>query len=704
MTITALAILGVLLALNAGCKRGAQVEPPVAKVVQKTLEKHGHVRTDNYYWLRERENPEVQKYLEAENQYTAAVMAHTESLQNKLFEEFKRRIRQTDMTVPYRKDGYYYYTRMEEGKEYPIHCRKKGTLDAPEQIILDVNQVAAGHKFCRVQPPEVSPDGTLMAYGVDTAGRRFHTIHFQNLATGEMLQDLIPNVTESMVWANDNKTLFYTKQHPSTLRHYRLYRHVLGTDSAKDELVYEEKDETYDCFLFKTKSKKYIMLFATHIASTEFWYLDADNPSGTLTLFLPRQKEHEYYVDHYQDYFYILTNLEAKNFRLMKTPVARTAVENWSEIIPHRNDVLLEDIDIFRDHLVALERKNGLLQLHVLPWSGQGEHYVDFGEPAYYAYLEDNYEFDTAVVRYEYSSMTTPLSIYDYNMTRREKKLLKREEVLGGFDSANYLTERLYASAEDGSQIPISLVHDNDFQKNGTSPLLLEGYGAYGASFDAYFDPFVISLLDRGFVYAIAHIRGGAELGREWYDQGRLLNKKNTFTDFIACAEHLAREKYADPQRIFARGTSAGGLLMGAVVNLRPDLFRGVIAQVPWVDALTSSLDESIPLTTTEYDEWGNPADKKFYDYILSYSPYDNIREQNYPNILATTGFQDSQVQYWEPAKWVAKLRATKTGKNLVLLETEFEAGHAGVSGRYKKYRDIAFKYAFMLDLAGIRQ
>jgi len=698
-----LPVLVVFLALNARCNRGEQVEPPVAQVVPVTLEKHGHVRTDNYYWLRERENPDVRKHLEAENRYTAAVMAHTETLQNKLFEEFKGRIRQTDMSVPYKKDGYFYYTRMEEGKEYPIYCRKKA-LDAQEQLILNVNRVAAGHKFCRVRAPEVSPNGTLLAYGVDTAGRRFHTIHFQNLETGEHLPDLIPDTTESMVWANDNKTFFYIKQHPTTLRHYRLYRHVLGTDPAEDELVYEEKDETYDCLIFKTKSKKYMMLVASHIASTEFRYLEADDPRGTWKLFLPRQPEHEYYVDHYQDHFYVLTNREAKNFRLMKTPVAQTAVENWTEVLPHRKDVLLEGFEIFRDHLMALERKNGLLQLHIRPWSGQGEHSVDFGEAAYTVYPTDNYEFDTAVARYEYTSMTTPRSIYDYDMTTREKKLLKREEVLGGFDPANYLTERLYAPATDGARIPVSLVHHKNLRKDGTNPLFLEGYGAYGSSSDVGFDPFVISLLDRGFVCAIAHIRGGAELGRDWYNQGRLLNKMNTFTDFIACGEHLVRQKYADPQREFAEGASAGGLLIGAVINLRPDLFRGVIAKVPWVDALTSSLDESIPLTTTEYDEWGNPNERQFYDYILTYSPYDNVRARNYSNVLALTSFEDSQVQYWEPAKWVAKLRAKKTGRNLVLLKTEFEASHGGVSGRYKQYRQRAFEYAFMLDLAGIRQ
>lgn len=681
-----------------------KMKPPVAKVIPTKLEKHGHVRVDNYYWLRERDNPEVIKYLEAENQYTEAMMAHTQPLQEKLFQEFRTRIKQTDMSVPYRRDGYYYYTRVEEGKEYPIYCRKKASLEAPEEVLVDVNQLAAGHKFCSVTFPAVSSGQDLIAYGVDTVGRRFYTIHIKNLATGEVLKDRIPNVTGNLAWANDNRTLFYTRQHPVTLRSYQVLRHVIGSDPAQDTLVYEEKDETFRCFVFKTKSKRYLMIGSTQTLSTEYRYLDAAAPEGAFRVFLPRQRDHEYSLDHFQDHFYIRTNLKARNFRLMKTPVTRTALENWQEVLPHRDDVLLQDFEIFRDHLVAVERKDGLTRLRVMPWSGRGEHYVDFGEPAYLAFPTDNYEFDTNLLRYTYSSLTTPNSVYDYNMATRQKTLLKREEVLGGFDSANYQAERIYAAAPDGVRVPISLVYRKGFRKDGTHPLLLYGYGSYGNSTEASFNPYRVSLLDRGFVYAIAHIRGGQELGRAWYEDGKLLHKKNTFTDFIACAEHLIKQKYADPKRVFAQGASAGGLLMGAVINLRPDLFRGVIAGVPFVDVVTTMLDDSIPLTTNEYDEWGNPNDKRYYDYMLSYSPYDQVEAKAYPNLLVTTALHDSQVQYWEPAKWVAKLRALKTDNNRLLLKTRMEAGHGGVSGRYQRYRQIAFEYAFLLDLAGITQ
>jgi oligopeptidase B len=698
------AAIGVLLLGLLGCQSEEKVKPPVAKMVPRQLEKHGHVRTDNYFWLRERDNPEVVEYLKAENEYTEAMMAPTKGLQEKLFNEFKTRIKQTDMSVPFRKDGYYYYTRTEDGKDYPIYCRKKGSLDAPERTTLDVNQVATGHKYCSVWPPDVSSSGKLMAYAVDTVGRRFHTLYVKNPETGEQLKDVIPNVTGNAAWANDDQTLFYAKQDANTLRWYRIYRHVLGTDPAKDDVVFEEKDPTFSCAVFKTKSKKYLMIASFQTLSSEYRYLEADNPRGTFKVFLPRQRDHEYQIDHFQNHFYIRTNLKAKNFRLMKTPVTRTAVGDWKEVISHRDDTFLEGFEIFRNHLVALERKGGLLQLRIMPWSAQGAHYIEFGEPAYLAYPRDNYDFDTPVVRYVYTSLTTPPSVYDYNMVTREKKLLKREEVLGGFDAANYQTERLHASAPDGTRVPISLVYRKDLRRPGQNPLLLYGYGSYGASLDAAFNPFVISLLDRGFVYALAHIRGGQELGRSWYEDGRQLKKKNTFSDFIACAEYLVREKYADPQNVFASGGSAGGLLMGAVVNLRPDLFKGVIAAVPWVDVLSDMLDETLPLTTNEYDEWGNPNQKEYYDYILSYSPYDQVKPQNYPNLLVTTSLQDSQVQYWGPAKWVAKLRATKADRKRLFLKTRMEASHGGVSGRYKRYHETAFEFAFVLDLAGIRQ
>ena len=685
-----------------GCQSDEKVEPPMAKMIPKKLEKHGHVRTDNYYWLRDRNNPEAIAYLEAENEYTAAMTADTRGLQEKLFNEFKARIKQTDISVPYKKDDYYYYTRTEEGQQYPIYCRKKRSRQAAEQVMLDVNKVAEGHDFCSVRRPEISSGQDIMTYAVDTVGRRFYTIYFKNLTTGKLLDDVIPDVTGAMAWANDNKTLFYSKQDPTTLRSYRIYRHVRGTDPPKDELVYEETDDTFSCFVFKTKSKKYIMIASFQTLATEFRYLEADDPQGEFQIFLPRQRDHEYRVDHYRDYFYVRTNHEAKNFQLMKAPVAKTGIEHWEEVIPCRDDVFLDGFEIFKDHLVVIERKDGLLQMRIMPWSGTGEHYLDFGEPAYVAYPSDNYDFDTPLVRYTYSSMITPKSVYDYNMATREKNLLKREEVLGGFDPANYQTERIQATTKDGVRVPISLVYRKGFKKDGTNPLLLYGYGSYGASVDGWFDAYRISLLDRGFLYALAHIRGGQELGRQWYEDGKLLKKKNTFTDFIACGEHLIREKYADPNRLFAMGGSAGGLLMGAVINMRPEVFKGVVTKAPWVDVVTTMLDDDIPLTISEYDEWGNPNDKQYYDYMLSYSPYDQVEAKDYPNLLVTTALHDSQVQYWEPAKWVAKLRALKTDNNRLFLKTEMEASHGGVSGRYKKYREMAFNYAFLLDLAGM--
>ena len=675
--------------------------PPVARKVPKRLEKHGHVRIDNYYWLKERENPKVIKYLKAENEYTDSVMAHTEGIQQTLFEEFKGRIKQTDMSVPYKRDDYYYYTRHEGGKEYRIYCRKKGTLQSEEEIMLNVNELAEGHEFISVSRGEVSSNQDLLAYAVDTVGRRIYTIRFKNLVTGELLEDEIPQVTGNVAWANDNKTVFYTKQDPVTLRSDRVYRHVLGTDPADDELVFEETDDTFFCYAFKTKSKKYVMIVSTHTLSTEYRYVEADDPDGEFKIFLPRKKEHEYLLDHYKDHFYVVTNEQAKNFRLMMTPVDQTGQEHWKELIPHRKDVLLVGIKIFRDYLVVTERENGLLQLRVKPWNSQDEHYLDFGEPAYLAYPIDNFDFDTSILRYTYSSLTTPQSVYDYDMATRQKTLLKREEVLGGFDSNNYRCERLYAAAKDGAKVPISLVYRKGLKKDGTNPLLLYGYGSYGASVDAAFDPFSVSLLDRGFVFGIAHIRGGQELGRQWYEDGKLLKKKNTFTDFTACAEHLVAERYTCPDKLFVYGASAGGLLIGAVVNMRPDLFGGAVAGVPWVDVITTMLDESIPLTTNEYDEWGNPNRKEYYDYMLSYSPYDNVEKKAYPNMLVITSLQDSQVQYWEPAKWVARLRALKTDGNRLLLRTYMEAGHGGVSGRYKQYYETAFVYAFLIDLAG---
>ncbi|MFQ5511002.1 MAG: S9 family peptidase [Candidatus Krumholzibacteriia bacterium] len=677
------------------------VQPPMARVIPKKLEKHGHVRVDNYYWLNERENPEVIAYLKTENDYTSAMMAGTEELQERLFEEIKGRIKQTDESVPYKLDDYFYYTRYEDGKEYPIYCRKKGTMNGNEEIMLDVNAMAQGHEYFAVRGRRVSFDQDILAYAEDTAGRRIYTIKFKNLDTGGTLSDVIPEVTGGMAWASDNKTLFYAKQDPTTLRSHRIYRHVLGTDTSQDELVYEEKDDTFGCYVWRTKSKKYILIGSFQTLSSEFRYLAADDPNGSFHVFLPREKDHEYSIDHYQDKFYIRTNYGAKNFRLMETPEAKTDKGSWKDVIAHRDDVFLEGFEIFEDHLVIEERKNGLINLRVRPWSGKKEHYLDFGEPAYLAYISTNPDFKTDILRFVYTSMTTPRSTFDYNMVTHEKTLMKQDEILGGFEAKDYKTERLYAPAGDGVKVPISLVYRKGVRRDGQNPMVLYGYGSYGYSLDASFNASRLSLLDRGFVYAIAHIRGGQELGRDWYENGKLLAKKNTFTDFISCAEYLIERKFTNPDKLFAMGGSAGGLLMGAIINMRPDLFKGVVTRVPFVDVVTTMLDESIPLTTGEYDEWGDPNEKEYYDYILSYSPYDNVEAKDYPNLLVTTGLHDSQVQYFEPAKWVAKLRAMKTDNNRLLIKINMDAGHSGASGRYRRYHETAFQYAFLLDVLG---
>jgi oligopeptidase B len=669
------------------------------KKIPTRLEKHGHVRIDDYYWLRERDNPEVIAYLKTENEYAEQEISRAEPSEEKLFDEIKARFKQTDMSVPYRRDGYFYYTRYEEGKEYPIFARKKDSLDHPEEIMLDSNTLAEGREFFAIGGLAVSSGDDLLAYALDTQGRRIYTTYVKNLTTGEVLADVIPEMSENLTWANDNRTLFYAKQDPTTLRAYRIYRHVLGSDPAEDQLVYEETDETFATYVFKTKSKKYLMIVSAHTLSQEYRYLEADDPTGSFRVFLPRERDHEYHLDHYQDRFLIRTNDKAKNFRLMATAVDRVEKEHWRELIPHREDVFLGDFEIFKDHLVLEERKRGLVQLRVLPWQGGGEHYLEFDEPAYRVNSGTNLEFDTATLRFEYTSMKTPLSVYDYDMVGRTKKLMKQEEVLGGFNPENYVTERLYAPAADGTEIPVSIVYRKGTKRDGQNPLLLYGYGAYGLSLDAAFASPRLSLVDRGFIYAIAHVRGGQELGRRWYDGGKLLKKKSTFTDFIACAEYLVGEKFTNPEKLFAMGRSAGGLLMGAITNMRPDLFKGVVAEVPFVDVITTMLDPSIPLTTGEYDEWGEPNQKEYYDYMLSYSPYDNIEAKDYPNLLITGGLHDSQVQYWEPAKWAAKLRELKTDKNRLLLKTNMDAGHGGPSGRFRRHHETAFAYAFLLDL-----
>ncbi len=672
---------------------------PMATVTAKEMTMHGDTRTDNYYWLNERENPEVIAYLNAENKYLDTVLSHTKQLQEDLFAEMKGRIKETDESVPYKDNGYFYITRYEEGKEYPIYSRKAGTLDAAEEVMLNVNELAQPYSFYNVGGRSVSPNNEILAYGEDTLSRRIYTILFKNLKTGELLEDRIPNSSGSAVWANDNQHIFYSVKDKS-LRPYKILRHKLGTPASKDVVVYEEPDDTFLTFVYKSKSKKYIILGSYQSVSTEYRVLDADTPTGEFRIIQPRERNLEYGIAHYGDKFYIRTNLGARNFRLMSTPVTATTKENWTEVIPNREDVLLEDMEIFNDYLVLSERKNGITQLRVRPWQGE-EHYVNFGEAAYVTGTDVNLEFDTKVLRLNYQSMTTPPTIYDYNMETQERTLLKQQEVLGGFDASNYRTERLFATARDGAKIPISIVYPKDYVKDGTQPLLLYGYGSYGSSMEPYFSSARLSLLDRGFAYAIAHIRGGEEMGRQWYEDGKLMKKKNTFTDFIDSGEFLVAEKFTSPEHLFAQGGSAGGLLIGAVINMRPDLFKGVVAAVPFVDVITTMLDESIPLTTGEYDEWGNPNDKAAYDYMKSYSPYDNVAAKDYPAMLVTTGLHDSQVQYWEPAKWVARLRVMKTDKNPLLLHTNMEAGHGGASGRFERLKEVALQYAFLIDLAG---
>ncbi len=706
LRLTAAAFLALLLVWGCAACRKAEVgpKPPMAEIIPQELTAQGQTRIDNYYWLRERENPKVVAYLKAENDYLQAALKHTAAFQEALYNEIVGRIKQTDMSVPYRSNGYHYYTRFEEGKDYPVHCRRKDSPDAAEEVMLNGNEMAEGHAFFSLAGLNVSPDNSLLAYGVDTVSRRLYTLHFKNLATGEILADEILNTAGSAAWANDNKTVFYTIKDTTTLRPYRIRRHVLGADPASDKDVFVEADETFNTHVYQSKSKKLLIIASDSTLSSEYRYLDAGNPEGQFIIIQPRERDLEYEVEQFKDRFYIRTNYQAKNFRLMETSLTKTTKENWTEVIPHREDVLLEAFEIFTDFLVVEERRSGLTRLRLIRWKDRSEHDLDFGEEAYAASIGNNPEFETDWLRYDYSSLTTPHSTFDYNLTTKEKKLLKQQEVLGGFNSQNYQSERILATAGDGVRIPISLVYRRGLQKNAANPLLLYGYGSYGASTDPVFNSSVLSLLDRGFIYAIAHIRGGQEMGRAWYEDGKLLRKKNTFTDFIACAEHLVAGGYTKPALLFARGGSAGGLLMGAVVNLRPDLFRGVVAGVPFVDVITTMLDPSIPLTTGEYDEWGNPNTKEYYDYMLSYSPYDNVEAKDYPALLVTTGLHDSQVQYWEPAKWVAKLRALKTDRNPLLLHTNMDAGHGGASGRFRRLREAALEYAFILDLAGIKK
>lgn len=697
-----LLLFSSLVACESLPRRAENVPPPVAEKHPEELTIHGHTRIDNYYWLNDRDNPEVVGYIEAENEFLIDMMAHTERLQERLYNEMRGRVREDDQSVPYRENGYYYYTRFEEGSEYPIYCRRKESMDAPEEIILNVNKKAEEYAFFNLTGVTMSPDHTTIAFAIDTVGRRLYTVYFKDLTTGELLDTKISDITPNLVWANDNKTVFYTRQHPQTLRSYQIYRYEIGHSPDRTQLVYEEQDETFRTWVSKTKSKEYIIITSGSTVSSEQRILPAGNPEESFRIIEPRQRDHEYWIDHAGDVFYIRTNLNAPNYKLMTTPVNRTARRHWEDFIIHREDVLLERVELFRDFIVVSERNEGLNHIRIIDRVSDEQHYLDFGEPAYVAFIAQNPEFDSETLRYGYSSLTTPFSTFDYNMKTGERELLKQTEVLGNFDLNNYVTERLYATADDGTRIPISIVYRKGLEKNGNNPLLVYGYGSYGASMSPFFSSNRLSLLDRGFVYAIAHIRGGQEMGRYWYEEGRLLNKINTFTDFIACTEYLHAEGYSSPEKTFAQGGSAGGLLMGAVINMRPELYKGILAAVPFVDVVTTMLDDSIPLTTQEYDEWGNPNDPEYYQYMLSYSPYDNIVHREYPHVLITSGLHDSQVQYWEPTKWTAKLRESNIGDSVILLYTNMEAGHGGASGRFEGLREVALQYAFLLDLVGV--
>ncbi|WP_118950620.1 S9 family peptidase [Taibaiella helva] len=682
------------------------VQPPVAEKKPKDVGRFGDKRIDDYYWMGDYffkgpDSTKVVDYLKAENAYTDTMMAGTSGFQEKLFQEMKGRIKEKDESVPYFKKGYFYYTRFEEGQQYYILCRRKGAMSAPEEILLNVNELAKGHPYYAIGSTSVSPDNKLLLYGVDTVSRRQYTLHIKNLETGEIYTDAIPNTEGYGVWANDNKTIYYTAKHPVTLLSEKIMRHTLGS-MAPDELVYEEKDKSNYINVGKSKSERYIFITSEATMSSEVRYAEADVFRPEFKVFAPRMQDVLYDVSHQNDHFLVRTNKDAQNFRLMETPLDQTDVSHWKELIPHRKDVLLEGVDVCRNFLVISERKGGLVQLNIRNLKNNDSYYLDFGEPAYTAYVGTNPDYNSEVLRYNYTSLTTPTSVFDYDMNTRQKKLLKEQEVLGGYDKTQYVTERLIATAKDGSKVPISLVYKKGFKKDGTQPLLLYGYGSYGNSLDASFGSARLSLLDRGFAYAIAHVRGGQEMGRQWYEDGKLMKKKNTFTDFIDCAEYLIAQGYTSKEHLYASGGSAGGLLMGTIVNMRPDLFNGVVADVPFVDVVTTMLDESIPLTTNEFDEWGNPKNKEAYDYMKSYSPVDNVIPRDYPNLLVTTGLHDSQVQYFEPAKWVAKLRVNNTGKHVILLKTNMDFGHGGASGRFDYLKDVALRYAFFCALEGI--
>jgi len=677
---------------------------PLAKQIPKNLTIHDDVRVDEFYWLKDRENPEVIDYLNNENDYYNAHTAHTKEFQTSLFEEMKSRIKEDDSSVPYKYNGYWYITKYEKGKDYPIYTRKKESLEAAEELLFDCNEMAKDHSYFRLVGLNINPNNDLVSYGIDTTGRRQYTLHIKDLKTNTIFKDEISNTTGGSTWANDNKTLFYTLKDETTLRSEAIYKHQLNSEQKSDELIFEETDDTFGVSVYKTKSKKYLVIVSYSTLTTEYQVLNANTPDGDFKVFQPRTRGLEYGISHYEDSFYIVSNADgAQNFKLSKTSETQTEKEYWKDVIPHRESVLLEGIEIFKDFLVVSERENGLNQIHIKRWDGAANYYLPFESETYTAYTTTNIDFDTTVLRYGYQSLTTPSSVIDFDMVTKTKTIKKEQEVLGGkFKKENYTSERLWATAADGTKIPVSLIRRGDTEKSSDTPLLLYAYGSYGSTIDPYFSTARLSLLDRGFIFAIAHIRGGEYLGRQWYEDGKLFKKKNTFSDFVDCSKYLIENKYTSAKHHYAMGGSAGGLLMGAVVNLAPELYNGVVAQVPFVDVVTTMLDDSIPLTTGEYDEWGNPNEKDYYEYMKSYSPYDNVTNKLYPNMLVTTGLHDSQVQYWEPAKWVARLRAQSKNASQLYLQTNLEAGHGGASGRFEALKEVAAEYAFLLDLESI--
>ena len=695
MKINIILFLTLLLELNMMAN-----EAPDAKKIPFKMSEHGNERIDNYYWMNERDSKDVLEYIEKENNYTKNSLSHTEALQSQIFEEITGRIKADEESVPYKDNGYYYYFKFIEGKEYKIHCRKKDNLDSKEEVIYDENIMGEQFEYFALGSYSVSPDNKLLAYSYDNVSRRQYKIQVRNIETGLDLEESIENTSGRIVWANDNKHFFYAKKDPETLREYQVWRHELGTDQSDDVLVFQEDDETFNIGIGKSKSKKYIWIISNQTVSSEAYYIDSDEPLSKPISVVNRQRDHEYSVYHYNEHFYILSNYKATNFKLMKVKVEDSQdISKWEELIGHRDDTLLEDVEIFNSHLVLQERHNGLINIRMINWNTEEDKYLEFKESAYNAWIGINLDFNSDKLRFGYTSLTTPFSTLEYDFNTGESILLKEKEVLGGFDKNNYETKRIYIEARDGEKVPVSIVHKKGIELNSDNPLLLYGYGSYGITIDPVFNYSAISLLDRGFVYAIAHIRGGEEMGRQWYENGKLLKKKNTFTDFIDCGEKLIEMKYTSNEKLFAMGGSAGGLLMGAVVNMRPDLFKGIIAAVPFVDVVTTMLDESIPLTTGEYDEWGNPNNKEYYEYMLSYSPYDNVAELEYPNMLITTGYHDSQVQYWEPLKWTAKLRDLNQSTNSIYLNVQMEAGHGGASGRFRRFKETAMEYAFLIDL-----